>query len=95
MEGIVPILIYLVLAMIAIGLVVILLFGLKGLVEGKHRPWSIGAMLLPVVVFGIAYALSAGSDTPVAAAIVLTAVILMVVGIVAVIVTGLKGFLGF
>ena len=95
MEGIVPILIYLVLAMIALGLLVILFFGLKGLVAGKHRPWSIGAMLLPVVVFGIAYALSAGSDTPAAAAVVLTAVILIAVGIIAVLITGVKGFFGF
>ena len=94
MEGFVPILIWLVLAMIALGLLVILLFGLKGLVDGKHRPWSIGAMLLPVVVFGIAYALSAGSDTPAASAVVLTAVILIAVGIIAVLVTGLKGFFG-
>lgn len=94
MEGIVPILIWLVLAMIALGLVVMLIFGLKGLFEGKHRPWSIGAMLLPLVVFGISYALSAGSDTPAAAAVVLTAVILIGVGVVAVVVTGLKGFIG-
>ncbi len=95
MEGIVPILIWLTLAMIALGLLIILLFGLKGLVSGKHRPWSIGAMLLPVAVFGISYALSAGSDTPAASAVVLTAVILIVIGIIAVVITGLKGFIGF
>lgn len=94
MEGIVPILIWLVLAMIALGLLVILVFGLKGLASGKHRPWSIGAMLLPLAIFGIAYALNAGSDTPAAAAVVLTAVILIAIGIVAVVITGLKGFLG-
>lgn len=94
MEGIVPILIWLVLAMIALGLLTMLVFGLKGLASGKHRPWSIGAMLLPLVVFGIAYAMNAGSDTPAAAAVVLTAVILIGVGIVAVLVTGLKGFIG-
>lgn len=91
MEGLVPIAIWLSLALVVLGLLVIVVFGVKGLLGGKHRPWSIGAMLLPLVVFGIAYVISSGSDSPTASAMILTALILLVAGIAAILVTGLKG----
>jgi len=95
MEGLVPIAIWLTLAMIVVGLLVIAIFGAKGLVSGKHRPWSIGAMLLPVVIFGISYAISAGGPDPAAHAGILTMLVLLFAGLAAVVVTGLKGILGF
>ncbi len=95
MEGLVPIAIWLSLAMVAIGLLVIVVFGIKGLASGKHRIWTIGAMILPLVVFGICYAITASGPDPAITAVILTALVLLVAGIVAILVTGLKGIIGF
>lgn len=94
MEGLVPIAIWLSLAMVAIGLLVIVVFGIKGLASGKHRIWTIGAMILPLVVFGICYAITASGPDPAITAVILTALVLLVAGIVAILVTGLKGIIG-
>ena len=95
MEGIVPIAIWLSLALVALGLLVMLVFGVKSLISGRHRPWSIAAMLLPLVVFGICYAISLGSPEPATTAALLTALVLLVGGILVILVTGIKGVLGF
>ena len=95
MEGIVPIAIWLSLALVALGLLVIIVFGVKSLIAGKHRLWSIAAMLLPLVVFGICYAISLGSPEPATTAMILTALVLLVGGILAILVTGIKGVIGF
>jgi hypothetical protein len=95
MEGLVPIAIWLSLAMVAIGLLVIVVFGIKGLASGKHRVWTIGAMVLPLIVFGICYAITSGGPDPAITAVILTALVLLVAGIIAILVTGLKGVIGF
>lgn len=95
MEGLVPIAIWLSLAMIAVGLLVIVVFGLKGLASGKHRIWTIGAMLLPLIVFGICYGIAAGGPDPAITAAIMTALFLLVAGIAAIVITGLKGVIGF
>ena len=92
MEGIVPIAIWLSLGLVALGLLVIVVFGIKSLASGKHRPWTIGAMLLPLVVFGICYAISQGSPEPATTAMILTALTLLVGGVLAIVITGIKGF---
>ena len=91
MEGIVPIAIWLSLGMVALGLLVIVVFGIKSLAEGKHRLWSIGAMLLPLVIFGVCYAISLGAAEPATTAMILTALVLLVGGIIAIVLTGIKG----
>jgi len=94
MEGIVPIAIWLSLALVAVGLLVIVVFGIKSLASGKHRPWSIAAMLLPLVVFGICYAISLGAPEPATTAMILTAVTLLAAGVIAIVLTGVKGLFG-
>ncbi len=91
MEGLVPIAIWLSLALVAIGLLVIVVFGIKSLMDGKHRLWSIGAMVLPLVIFGICYAISLGTAEPATTAMILTALVLLAGGIVAIVLTGIKG----
>lgn len=95
MEGLVPIAIWLSLAMLALGLLIIAVFGLKGLVSGRHRTWTIGAMVLPFVIFGVCYALSAGDPDPAVRAALLTMIVLLVAGLLAIAFTGLKGAIGF
>lgn len=94
MEGLIPIAVWGTLILIALGLLIIVVFGIRSLLAGKFRPWSIGAMLLPVVVFGIAYVLASGPD-PAATAGVWTVLVLMAVGAAAILVTGVKGLVGF
>ena len=94
MEGIVPIAIWLSLALVALGLLVIVVFGIKSLASGKHRPWSIAAMLLPLVIFGICYVISLGAAEPATTAMILTALTLMAGGVIAILLTGAKGLLG-
>jgi hypothetical protein len=79
----------------ALGIVAILAFGIKSIVSGKFRMSSLLAMVIPVIVFAISYALSAGNPDPLAAAAVLTSVILIVLGFVAILIAGLRGFVGF
>ncbi len=95
MEGLVPIAIWLSLAMLAIGFLVVIVFGIKSLASGKHRLWSVAAMLLPLVVFGICYVISLGNPDPATAAAILTAIVLLAAGVIAVLITGVKGIIGF
>ncbi|MEM1043323.1 MAG: hypothetical protein AAGI91_11925 [Bacteroidota bacterium] len=91
MEGLVPIAIWLSLALVALGFLVIAVFGIKSLIDGKHRVWSIGAMVLPLAIFGVCYALSLGTAEPATTAMILTALVLLAGGIVAIVLTGIKG----
>lgn len=95
MEGLIPIAVWITLILIAGGLLIIAVFGIRNLVSGKFRPWSIGAMLLPVVVFGIGYLLASGGPDPAVTAGVWTVLVLMAIGAIAIVVTGLKGLTGF
>ncbi len=94
MEGLVPLAIWLSLALVALGLLVIVVFGIKSLAAGKHRVWSIAAMLLPLAIFAVCYALSLGAAEPATTAMILTALVLLGAGIVAIVVTGIKGVFG-
>ncbi len=95
MEGLVPLAIWLSIGLVALGLAVIVIFGIKSLAAGKHRLWTIAAMLLPLVIFGICYAISLGAADPATTAMILTALVLLVGGILAILVTGIKGVIGF
>ncbi len=91
----VTIAIWIALILTGVGLAAIVIFGLKNLASGRFRPWSIAAMLAPLVVFGIAYALSSGSEDPLVSAMLLTALTLLAAGAVAVLLSSFKGFIGF
>lgn len=45
-----------VLALIGLGILLILIFGIKNLAAGKHEIQKIVTMLVPFVLFGVAYA---------------------------------------
>lgn len=87
--------IWIAIALTAVGILTIVIFGIKNIASGKFRIWSLVAMLVPVVIFGVSYALSAGSPQPFAQAMIFTALALIVIGAVAVLFTGLKGLIGF
>lgn len=79
----------------ALGLVAILLFGIRSIINGKFRMSSLIAMGLPAVVFAISWVISSGAADPLSAAAVLTSLILIVLGVLTVLVMGLRGLVGF
>lgn len=83
------------LIMTAGGALIILLFGIKSAVSGRLRMSALLALAVPVVVFGISYAISAGAPTPFAEAAILTSLILMGIAAVALVIIALRSFVGF
>lgn len=53
MEGIVPILVWLVLVVTGLGLLAIGLFGIRSLVQGKLNPVTIVLTMIPIVLLGV------------------------------------------
>lgn len=53
MDAFLPYLIWAVLILIVLGLAAIVLFGVRGLTYGKADPFTIGAFLLPGVIFAL------------------------------------------
>jgi hypothetical protein len=91
---IVQIAIWLALGMTAIGIGAILIFALLSVANGKFRPSSLIALVVPAVVFAIAYVISSGGPDPVVQAAILTSLILLVLGVIAILLSGLKGVIG-
>jgi len=87
--------IWIALALIAVGILSIVLFAIRNIASGKFRVFSLVAMVLPLAIFGLSYALSAGSPQPFAQAMIFTALILLALGALAILLTGLKGLIGF
>jgi hypothetical protein len=79
----------------AVGVLAIVLFGLKSAASGRIRVGALIGLSVPVVIFGISYAISAGSPTPFAEAAILTSLILMGIAMLALVIIGLRGFVGF
>jgi hypothetical protein len=53
MEVLLPYLVWTVILLVALSLVAVLVFGLRGLVWGKASIFTIGSFLIPVLLFGI------------------------------------------
>ncbi len=87
--------IWIALILTAVGVLAILVSGVRSIAQGKFRMSSLIGMAIPVVVFAIAYLLSTGAPEPMVSAAVLTGIILLVVGTIAIFVMGLKGLVGF
>ena len=73
---------------IGLGFVLLALFGLRNLTQGKHSMFSIVAMFIPLVVFGICYAIT-GGDLPRAA--ILAMISMIAIGTLGLLVSGIKG----
>lgn len=90
---IVTIAIWIALGLTGLGILAILIFGAIAVANGKVRLSALIAAVVPIVVFGIAYAISSGSPTPLVSAAVLTAIILLVAGMVGILLTGIRGLI--
>lgn len=80
-----------VVCLIGFGFLLLTIFGLRNLLQGKHSMFSIVALLLPVAVFGICYAI-AGGDAPRAA--LMTVVAMVGLAILGLLVSGVRGLTG-
>jgi hypothetical protein len=87
MEALVPILMYVVIGLVLLGLGVIAIFGILGIARGKQKPSTLLALAIPIVVFAIAYAIMGNPP----GAVILTVLILLALAVIAMVFTGLKG----
>ena len=85
--------IFILISIIAVGaaFVALLVFGLRNLTRGKHSKFSVGAIVVPFVVFGICIPLT-GGDFPKAA--ILTVIIMVVIAILGLAYSGIRGLTG-
>lgn len=88
MESLVPIGIWVVIALVGVGILTILLFGLKSILNGKVKVSSIIFMLIPFIIMG-ALGLANGGDW--ATAGILTLLIMIGLAMVAMLVTSFRG----
>jgi hypothetical protein len=87
--------IWLALILVAVGVVAVVIFGVIAILNGKFRLMSLGAMLIPIVVFLIALAISSGAEHVMSQAAILTSMILLVGACIALLLSGLRSFAGF
>lgn len=76
---------------VAAAFVVLLAFGLRNLGRGKHSKFSVGAIVVPFVVFAICIPLTS-SDF--AKAAILTVMIMAVIAIIGLVYSGVRGVTG-
>ena len=90
METIIPYAVWLVLILIVLGVIAIALFGLRNLVYGKVSTQTIVLVMIPVLIL-LVLGMIQGDW---AEAAIITALITLVLGIVALFLAGLRGLVG-
>ena len=85
--------VFILLSIVAVGaaFVVLLVFGLRNLSRGKHSKFSVGAVVVPFVIFAICIPLT-GFDY--AKAAILTVIIMSIIAILGLIYSGVRGLTG-
>lgn len=85
-------LIYLCLGLIAVSLLMMVGFGLTHTSRlGGDSKLTAAAFLMPVAIFAIVYAVNSGHDSPLVIATVVTAVVMALSGLAALLISGLRG----
>jgi len=85
--------IFILISMVAVALafLVLVAFGLRNLSRGKHSVWSIAAVVVPFIVFGICAVITGGE---MAKSAILTVIIMSVLAIAGLLYSGLRGLTG-
>ncbi len=81
--------------LIGLGILTMIISGIKGATQGKQDPKRILIMATPFVVFGISYFAVQGSELPLATAGVLTMAVMMGIMVLGVVITGLRSTFKF
>ena len=76
---------------VAAGFVVLSAFGLRNLGRGKHSKFSVGAVVVPFLIFGICIPVTGGDF---AKAAILTVIIMVVIAILGLVYSGVRGLTG-
>ena len=85
--------IFILISIVAVGaaFLVLTVFGLRNLSRGKHSFFSVGAIVVPFVVFGICIPLTGGD---IAKAAILTVIIMAIIAILGLLYSGVRGLTG-
>ena len=78
-------------AAVALAFVALVAFGLRNLSRGKHNMFSVAAVVIPFIVFGICAVITGGE---MAKSAILTVVIMAVLAIAGLLYSGLRGITG-
>jgi hypothetical protein len=76
---------------VAVAFVFLVVFGVRNLSRGKHSMFTVGAIVIPFIVFAICAAITAGAW---AKAAILTVMIMSLLAILGLIMSGLRGLTG-
>ena len=87
------ILVWVSLALIAICALMMVVFGAKNAAARLRGqgPLALASFLLPIVVFGIIYAVNAGNEDGLTTSVIMTAVVLIFSGLAALLIAGVRG----
>ena len=85
--------VFILLSVVAVGatFAILIVFGLRNLSRGKHNKFSVGAVIVPFIIFGICVPLTAGSY---AKAAIFTVIIMAVIAIIGLVYSGARGLTG-
>lgn len=85
--------VFILLSIVAVGatFVILIAFGLRNISRGKHSKFTIGAVVIPFVIFGIVVPLV---DSDFAKAAILTVLIMVVIAIIGLLYSGARGLTG-
>ena len=81
--------------LIGLGVLAMIVSGVKSLVQGKQDLKRIVIMAVPFVVFGISYAILAEEELRLVSAGVLTTLVMMGIMVLSVVITGIRGTFKF
>ncbi len=82
-------------ALMGLGILTMIISGVKGLSQGKQDVKRIAIMAVPFVIFAISYFVMQGSELAYARAGVFTTLTMMGIMVVSVVITGLRGTFKF
>jgi hypothetical protein len=81
--------------LIGLGVLSMIISGIRSLAQGKQELKRILIMAVPFVVFGIAFAITANAADRYASAGVLTTMVMLAIMVISVLITGLRGTFKF
>jgi hypothetical protein len=85
--------VFILISMVAVGVgfLVLAAFGARNLTRGKHSKFSVGAVVIPFVIFGVCIPLAGGEYSKAA---ILTVMVMAVIAIVGLVYSGVRGITG-
>ena len=85
--------VFILMSMVAVGagFLILVVFGLRNMSRGKHNKFSVGAVVVPFVIFGICIPLAGGEYSKAA---ILTVMVMAVIAVIGLVYSGVRGLTG-